>query len=264
MRDFKWVSLLLWCGAALVGAGQMVSAAPKPKVLVYTRNFTPDGKGYVHDNIATSVEAIKKMGAEKGFEVDASDDPNVFTDANLKQYKALVFSNSNNEAFTSDSQRAAFKHFIQSGGGFVGIHSASGSERKWSYFWSVVGGKFVGHPKLQTFRIEVKDRKFPATRGLPESFEWTDECYFNEHLNPDIHVLLMTDRMKLQYLDKVKFDPNAFPNPLPLAWYHRFDGGREFYVALGHRKEEYSDPTLCQLIENGIVWAIGQTTEPGY
>jgi type 1 glutamine amidotransferase len=56
----------------------------------------------------------------------------------------------------------------------------------------------------------------------------------------------------------VKFDPNSFPNPLPLCWYHQFDGGREFYTALGHRKEEYSDPILYGLIENGILWAIGK------
>ena len=60
--------------AAFVLGGGAASAADK-KVLVYTRNYTPDGKGYVHDNIATSVDAIKKMGAENGFAVDASDDP---------------------------------------------------------------------------------------------------------------------------------------------------------------------------------------------
>ena len=36
--------------------------ARQPRILVYTRNYTPDGKGYVHDNIAASVAAIRKMG----------------------------------------------------------------------------------------------------------------------------------------------------------------------------------------------------------
>ncbi len=125
-------------------------AAADKKILVYTRSFTPDGKGYVHENIATSVEAIRKMGAESGFAVDASDDPSVFTDANLKQYRALVFSNSNNEAFSSDAQREAFQRYIRAGGGFAGIHSASGSERKWPYFWSVLGGKFLRHPSCKS------------------------------------------------------------------------------------------------------------------
>ena len=100
------------------------------------------------------------MGAENGFAVDVTDDPTFFTDPTLKQYKALVFANSNNEAFMNDSQRDAFKHYIESGGGFVGIHSASGSERDWPYFASVLGGKFVRHPHQQEFLVRVKDAGF--------------------------------------------------------------------------------------------------------
>src|SRR5208282_3393500 len=66
------------------------------RVLVYTKNqFGP--KLYVHDNIPASVAAIKKLGAENDFIVDVSDDPGVFTDENLKRYKALIFDNTNNE-----------------------------------------------------------------------------------------------------------------------------------------------------------------------
>jgi type 1 glutamine amidotransferase len=227
------------------------------RVLVYTRNYTPDGKGYVHDNIASSVGAIQKMGAEKGFAVDVSDDPATFSESNLKQYAAIVFSNSNNEAFASDAQRDAFKHYIESGGGFVGIHSASGSERNWPYFWSVLGGKFAAHPKMQTFVVQVADPSFPAVKQLPPQFEWTDECYFIDHLNPDIHPVLVTDRTRLSSLELMKTDVSSFPNPLPLAWYHQFDGGREFYLALGHNKEDYAKPTLYGIIENGILWAMG-------
>src|SRR5580692_5656953 len=102
-------------------SGQLASlaaqTAPQPRILVYTRNYTPDGKGYVHDNIASSVEAIQKLGTENGFTVDISDDPVVFTEANLRQYAAVVFSNSNNQAFSSDAQRTAFQQYIESGGG---------------------------------------------------------------------------------------------------------------------------------------------------
>jgi uncharacterized protein len=195
-------------------------------------------------------------GRGGGFAVDASDDPAVFSDTSLKQYAAIVFSNSNNEAFTSDVQREAFKHYIESGGGFVGIHSASGSERSWPYFWSVLGGKFVVHPKLQTFTVQVVDRSFPPTKNLPVQFEWTDECYFIAQLNPDIHPLLVTDRTRLSSLELMKIDVSSFPNPLPLAWYHEFDGGREFYIALGHNKEEYANPLLYGMIEGGILWAM--------
>jgi type 1 glutamine amidotransferase len=255
-------AMTAWMMAAgLAGAAGDLAAqgVPRmPRVLVYTRNYTPDGKGYVHDNIAASVDAIRKMGAESGFAVDASDDPVVFTEANLHKYAALVFANSNNEAFANDEQRAAFKRFIEAGGGFVGIHSASGSERSWPYYWAVLGGKFVVHPKMQTFTVSVADQNFAAAKGLPAEFEWTDECYFLDHLNSDIHTVLTTDRTKLADLETVsaKEDAGSFPNPLPLAWWHEFDAGREFYVALGHNKEEYANPILYGIIERGILWSM--------
>ncbi|HZL53715.1 MAG TPA: ThuA domain-containing protein [Terracidiphilus sp.] len=251
--------LLLAISAAIFAAmfaSAPIAAATQPRILVYTRNYTPDGKGYVHDNIAASVEAIQKMGAENGFAVDYTDNPDVFGNTNLKEYAAIVFSNSNNEAFSSDSQRDAFKHYIESGGGFVGIHSASGSERNWPYFWSVLGGKFAAHPKMQSFTVRVVDPDSPATKNLPATFEWTDECYFTDHLNPDIHPVLVTDRSKLSSLEAMKIDVASFPNPLPLAWSHQFDGGREFYVALGHNKQDYANPILYGIIENGILWSM--------
>ena len=242
-------------GAVCLLSSLAAQSAPQPRILVYTRNFTPDGKGYVHDNIASSVAAIRKMGQESGFIVDASDDPGVFTDGNLRQYAALVFSNSNNQAFSDDAQRDAFKHYIEAGGGFVGLHSASGSERDWPYFWSVLGGKFAAHPHQQPFTVRVVDPDFAAVKGVPAQFTWTDECYFLDHLNPGIHPVLVTDRTKLSTAP-MTIDVTKFSVDLPLAWYQEFDGGREFYLALGHNKEDYANPLLYGIIRNGILWAM--------
>jgi uncharacterized protein len=230
--------------------------AASPRVLVYTRNYTPDGKGYVHDNIASSIAAIKKMGAENGFEVDASDDPKLFTPATLKRYAVLIFSNSNNEAFENDEQRAAFREYIEGGGGFVGIHSATGSEREWPYYWSVVGGKFLRHPRLQPFTVRVKDAQHPATRNLPAEFVWDDECYYHEHMAPGLNVLLVTDPARLDDPKKGEYPGDRFGDSLPLAWYQNVGKGRVFYTALGHKKEHYSDPILTRHILGGIQWAM--------
>jgi type 1 glutamine amidotransferase len=167
-----------------------------------------------------------------------------------------VFSNSNNEAFSDQAQRDAFKQYIEAGGGFVGIHSASGSERDWPYFWSVLGGKFAAHPRQQPFVVRVVDPDFAAMKGLPSHFTWTDECYFLDHLNPDIHAVLVTDRTKLATLEPMTIDAGKFPVDLPLAWYQEFDGGREFYLALGHNKEDYENPLLYGIIKRGILWAM--------
>lgn len=243
---------------ALVLLGCAALAAADKRILVYTRNHVTNGKGYVHDNIATSVEAIRKMGAENGFDADHSDDPKVFDIENLKKYKAIVFSNSNNEAFENDTQREAFQRYIRAGGGVAGIHSATGSERQWPYFWSILGGKFLRHPKLQKFTVRVKDPNHPATRSLPSTFEWEDECYYHEHLSPAIQVLLVTDPAKLDDPRKAEYPGDRFGDSLPLAWYQTVEGGRQFYTALGHKKEHYADPVLAKHILGGILWAMGE------
>jgi uncharacterized protein len=242
---------------AALAVAAMAQAADN-RVLVYTRNHVTNGRGYIHENIATSVDTIRQIGAENSFAVDHSDDPAVFTTENLKKYRAIVFSNSNNEAFANDAQRDAFKAFVQGGGGFVGIHSASGSERQWPYFWSIVGGKFVRHPKLQRFTIRVKDANHPATRGLPATFEWEDECYYIDNNNPALKPLLVTDPAKLEDPKKAEYPGDKFGDALPLAWFQNFDGGRQFYTALGHKKEHYSDPILRKQIAGGILWVMGR------
>ena len=230
------------------------------KVLVYNRNFTKDGKGFVHDNIAACAKAIKELGVANGFEAEVSDDPAVFSAANLKQYKALVFGNSNNEAFATDDQRAAFKAYIEGGGGFVGIHSSTGSERDWPYFQQVQGGKFLVHAPLQKFTIKVLDSKHPSTAHLGKTWEWSDECYFFTNLNPKLTVLLAVDTsVPLGKFSTPQPSLSKLNGEFPLAWCHEEHGARAFYTSLGHKIEYYSDPTFRKHLLGGILWVIGSS-----
>ena len=244
--------------AVLVTSCACMRCERERRVLVYTKNQI--GKGlYVHDNIPASVEAIKKLGAENNFAVDVSEDAAVFTDANLKRYTALIFDNVNNEIFDKEEQKAAFQRYIRAGGGFVGIHSATGAMRTWDWYWSLIGGRFSRHAKMQTFTVKVKDPKDLSTAHLPASFEWTDEFYYVDHIPPGLHVLLAGDLLKLDDPGKDKYPGKLFGDEFPLAWRHRFEGGRAWYTALGHQKEHYSDPMLTQHILGGILWAMGET-----
>ena len=235
----------------------VADAGPVPKqkkVLVYTRN----GKGYVHDNIASSVAALQKMGRENGFLVDATDDNNFIIDSTLSQYDAVVFSNSNNEAFTATYQRDAFQKFIENGGGYVGLHVASGSERTWPYYWQTVGGKFNSHPKLQKFTLHVADPNHPSTKGMPSDFEWEDECYFHDFMNPSMHTLLTVDPTKLVDPDRIAKGRTGemFGHAMPLAWTIETGKSRRFYTSLGHKKEDYANPVLYNHILGGILWVL--------
>ena len=250
-------ALLLCIAFAMLTADAFGATAERRRVLVYTRNHVTNGKGFVHENIPYSVDAIRKIGAQAGFDVDASEDPKVFTADNLKKYAAIVFSNANNEAFETVSQRDAFRRYIRGGGGFVGIHSASGSEREWPWFWSMLGGKFRRHPKTQTFEVRVADARHPATKELPATFKWDDEFYYLDQLNTAIRPLLLVDPAKLDDEQKKEYPGSRFGDSMPIAWYHKFEGGRSFYTALGHKKEHYQDPLMIKHIRGGILWAMG-------
>ena len=255
MPKVRWVTALGAFLAALVIAALCVAQSASKRILVYTRNYTPDGKGYVHDNIAASVEAFRRICAQHAITVDVSDDPGVFTANNLNRYDALVFSNSNNEAFVTDAQRESFRAYIHAGHGFVAVHSASGSERNWPYFQQVLGGHFAFHPPEQAFTVTVADPAASATQSLPRSFRWTDECYFLDRLAPDLQVLLTTPQDALSLGNKAD-DARQFPASLPLAWSHTFDNSREFYIALGHDIKDYQDPLFTGILEHALLWTL--------
>ena len=238
----------------LVGAATCAAAGAPPRILVFTRNgLTVDGKkGYIHENIASSVAAIRQLGAENGFAVDVSDDPETFADATLRRYRALVFSNTNNQILPTEAQQAALQRYIRGGGGFVAIHSAVGSMRAWPWFWSLIGGSFVRRPKQQEFTIRVVDAQHPSTAFMRANFRWTDEFYFLRDMPPDLRVLLAGELATLDDPQKPKGEAVR-----ALAWCHEFEGGRAWTTTLGHRKEHYADPFFQKHLLGGIRWAMG-------
>lgn len=247
------ISLFIFSHEALGQDGSLKDL----NVLVYTKN----GEGYVHDNIPHAVKSIQKLGKEHGFEVTATDDPSVFSDENLKQYNLLLFPSTNNDVFDNDDQRLAFRRFIQSGGGFVGIHSVVGTERKWEWFKQLVGGTFVWHPKFQKYKLKVLDPDHPTVKNLPTVWEKEDECYFMKEIYPGIKVTMAHDLETLDQEQKERIDESAVPYSklYPAVWHQDFDGGHVWVTALGHHIKDYEDPTFMQHILQGIQYVADQT-----
>jgi uncharacterized protein len=245
--------ILLAVITTLVGISQ-----EEKKILIFTKN----GKGYVHDNITASIEAIMKISKENNIKVDTSTNSSVFTDKNLKQYDALIFSNTNNEVFDTDEQKIAFIRYTEAGGGFVGIHSTCATERDWHWFQQVVGGNFVRHAPFQKFTIKIIDPEHTSTDFFTSDWVREDECYYVNNINPDIHVLLAADLATVEDKGKETYPANTF-SLFPLAWYHEFDGGRQWFTALGHSIDDYSMPLFVQHITGGILWAV-EKGKPDY
>lgn len=255
------IYLVLWllAGAAFISNGAYAKADSKLKgsrVLVYTKN----GKGYVHDNIASAVASIQELSASNGFQVDVSDDPAVFTEANLQKYKMLIFTSTNNDVFDTDAQRVAFRRYIEAGGGFVGVHSVTGTERNWKWFKMMIGETFSWHANYQKFSVKNIDPSHPSMKEVPAVWEREDECYFGKELYPGMKVLMVHELSSLNkaQTDLVVKNSGSFADYYPAVWYQKFEGGNIWITTLGHSKESYQDPVYKNHLLQGIRYIASQ------
>jgi len=217
------------------------------RVLVFSKTA-----GFRHSSIAAGKAAVQKLGAENGFGVDTTEDASLFTEDSLKKYAAVVFLNTTGNVLDT-KQEAAFERFIQAGGGFAGIHSATDTEYDWIWYARLVGGNFDSHPKPQQAKINVVDKNHPSTKHLPDVWERFDEWYNFKNFNKDVHVLLK--------IDEKSYEGGKMGEDHPMAWYHDYDGGRAFYTEFGHTEESYADSTYLKHILGGIQYAIGENNK---
>jgi type 1 glutamine amidotransferase len=226
---------------------EAVMAKIDSAVLVFSKT-----SGWRHDSIEAGQKAIEKLGAENGFSVTITEDADYFTRENLSNYDAVIFLNTTQTLF-DDNKRESFKQYIQNGGGFVGIHSASDTECDWPWYVSLVGACFDNHPNDPGVRdavIEVVDSSHPSTEMLPQRWQRSDEWYNFGFISEEINVLLK--------LDTDSYEGSDHPGNHPIAWYHEYEGGRSFYTALGHTIESYSEDLFLQHLLGGILYAVEQ------
>jgi len=212
-------------------------------------------KGWHHESQHYGVVALKEMAQKQEFTLDVFQDPKGFTDQNLKQYQVLIFLNTTGDIFDS-AQQKVMERFIQSGKGFVGIHSASDTEYDWEWYTKLVGRMFYIHPANQTAKLVVNDKTFPGLKELDARL-WTDEWYeFGPEKTQGLQYILAVD--ETTYNPKAKSgskEGKGMGSFHPVAWHHDFDGGRSFYTALGHLPANYSDASFLQHLFAGIRWA---------
>jgi cytochrome c len=249
---FLLAALLISCGRTKTSSTAQGKIRPEKRVLIFTKT---DPQSYRHKSIEPAKIAIKKLCEENGFIADTTENADYFTDARLKQYSALVFVSSNKNVFNAE-QKNALQRYIWAGGGFVGVHAATGTEREWPWFGKLVGAVFEWHPPQQSGTIDIVDATHPATQHLPKRWNRYDEWYFFRNINPDIKILAT--------LDTSTFKSDRHTANYPFAWYHEFEGGRSFYTAGGHNDADYTDPLFLKHILGGIIYAIGNNYELDY
>ncbi len=229
-----------------------VSAQGKQfRALLFTKTM-----GFHHESILEGVTAIRDLGAKHFFDVDWQEDPSKISDDNLKKFDLIIFLNTTGDIL-NDQQQTAMEKFIQSGKGFVGIHSASDTEYDWEWYTKLVGRSFKIHPTIQSAKLKFTENKFPGLTDFKEDSYWTEEWYdFGPEKISGLQYILTVDEStynpKVQWGEKKSDGMGAMH---PIAWYHEFDGGRAFYTALGHMPADYTDRAFLNHVYAGILYA---------
>lgn len=229
-----------------VSFAQNDEAEPEYSVLLFTKT-----EGWRHASIEPGAIAIRKLGEENGFGVTWTEDGYSFSEENLAKYDAVIFLNTTLDVLDEEQQNA-FEHYIQNGGGFVGMHAAADTEYDWPWYGDLVGGWFKSHPGNPNVRdatVILVDRNHPSTKHLQKEWNRADEWYNYKYFNKDTHTLLK--------LDTDSYEGSEHPGNHPIAWYHEYDGGRAFYTGLGHTAESFSEEAYLKHILGGIQYAMG-------
>ena len=227
------------------------AAEPAPsqesRVLVFSRTV-----GFRHSSIGAGTAAIRRLGQENGFAVDATEDANAFTSKNLARYRAVVFLNTTGDVLDA-AQQDDFERYVQAGGGWVGIHSATDTEYDWPWYGRLAGAWFNGHPNdpnVQKGSFRVLDETHPSTAGFPDRWDHEDEFYNFKSIDPTIRVLVD--------IDETSYRGGRMGSHHPVSWFHDFEGGRAWYTAMGHTACSYSEPLFLDHLLEGIAYASGR------
>ena len=222
-------------------------------VLVFSKT-----QAFRHESIAAGKAAILKMGREKGFSVDTTENADIFKEKNLKKYNVIIFLNTTGDIL-NEAQQIELNRFLQAGGGWVGVHAAADTEYDWPWYGGLVGAWFKNHPNnpnVREARVEVKDKDHPASESLPNEWTHTDEWYNYQSFGADLTVLVN--------LDESSYEGGENGENHPITWYHEYDGGRAFYTGLGHTDETYEDENFLKILWGGIKYAGGEGQPVNY
>jgi cytochrome c len=221
--------------------------------------------GFRHSSIDEGHAALEQLGDQHGFQVDHTEDSSLFTPEVLSRYDTVTFLSTTGDVL-NEEQQAAFEAYIQGGGGYVGIHSASDTEYEWTWYGNLVGAYFRNHPANQTATVDVEDFEHPSTAGLPPSYQRLDEWY--NFKSPDFATVGDADyspRANVHVLAKVdestynEEDGNATDDDHPVTWCQRYDGGFSWYTAMGHVEESFTEANFLTQVLGGLETTAGVT-----
>ena len=225
------------------------------RVLIYSRTagprhaklgtrLDPGLNPPLNDNNTAQRRMVELLAAE-GIQADWTED--VTRMFSINNYKAIIFLSTTRDTLWDhaggaaggtrlDRARETLKKYIETGGGFVGIHNAFGTEYGWPYYEGLLGNaNYFNHGANQdgTF-VVVADDPTTSGIGLPvgSRVDFKDEWYNLIPFPKNVKFLVTVDTSTL-----LRGPGSSHPghgNFHPVSWCQYYDGGKVWVTTLGH------------------------------
>jgi type 1 glutamine amidotransferase len=196
--------------------------------------------GWLHPPYRGRLELKELLGALPGFTFDEVSSLTEAAPRGLSAYDAAVLYYHYPKVALPPEELAAFRSFVEDGGGVLAVHSATASYKPTPAYFEVLGGRFVGHGPIQPFVVRPARDDDPIFGGIP-AFTVDDELYVHER-QPDIDVHFVADH-----------DGKAEP----IVWTRTFGKGRVCYSCPGHRAASMRHEAVREIVRRGMKWVSG-------
>jgi uncharacterized protein len=208
-------------------------------------------------------ERVKKAQAD--FDAQLKTQLAKLSPDNLTKQKidGVIFANTTGDNFPLPDGNGFIK-WIENGGAFIGMHSATDTFKTWEPYYGMLQGTFEGHGDQVPADLVAADTAHPANAGIGGTWDIKQE---------EMYLIKNHERSKVRELWYLKHHPNktAEAGFFPVAWCRQHGKGRVFYTSLGHREDLWNDdPSMKgrinsvetskkfqQHILGGIKWALG-------
>ncbi|TKY86746.1 hypothetical protein EX895_004386 [Sporisorium graminicola] len=300
-------AVALLASALLAAAAAQVTA--RPSILLYTKTA-----GYRHESIPIAIRTITSLGngsltlpssaidpsvsALRWNTVNTEDETQFHNLTFISQFDAIGFVSTTDQdppltgTVLDDQGIRNFARYIQQGGNFFGIHSASATLFGAPFYGRLVGAYFDYHPQIQNVTFKALSSSHPSTSRWPSHGLRLYEEVYNFRSDPrnlpSPANLLVTNASRYEdtHVNAQGFrNGTNGPPPLPLAWWRQGrlldtnpstdasvsgeggahiqasgGSGRSWYTSLGHGSSTWQLDLFRGHIAGGIGWVLGSSS----
>jgi type 1 glutamine amidotransferase len=196
--------------------------------------------------------AIEEDFAQSQINLTFSADLADLSPAGLAGYDAVLLYG--NTRLNYVPQVKALVDFVESGGGFVGVHVASWTFPTSAPYGALIGGRFRGHHAISEYSQTYEEQFPPILSGLAP-YTSDDEPYLHKDFQEDLRVI--------SWRNPVSAGEITTDYREPYTWVRTQGLGRVFYHAGGHTPDTWSQPGFRELLARGVHWVSEKHAELG-